>query len=90
MNTKPMGNKVIVRPEKKQEKTESGIILPDTAQDSGAPQQASVVEVGKDCATIEKGDTVLFAKFTGIEVQYEGRTLMVIPEKEILARVKNG
>ena len=46
------------------------------------------MEVGKDCETIEKGDTVLFAKFTGIEVQYEGRTLMVIPEKEILPRVK--
>jgi|TARA_B100000519_G_scaffold185869_1_gene181403 chaperonin GroES len=86
----PLLDRIIVEPVKKEDRTESGIILPDTAQDSGAPQQASVVEVGKDCATIEKGDTVLFAKFTGIEVQYEGRTLMVIPEKEILARVKNG
>ena len=87
---KPLDARVLVKKPERQEQTESGIILPDTAQDSGAPQQASVVEVGKDCATIEKGDTVLFAKFTGIEVQYEGRTLMVIPEKEILARVKNG
>ncbi len=87
---KPFDARVMVKKPERQEQTESGIILPDTAQDSGAPQQASVVEVGKDCATIEKGDTVLFAKFTGIEVQYEGRTLMVIPEKEILARVKNG
>ena len=86
----PLLDRIIVEPVKKEDRTESGIILPDTAQDSGAPQQASVVEVGKDCATIKKGDTVLFAKFTGIEVQYEGRTLMVIPEKEILARVKNG
>jgi|TARA_Y100000015_G_C2360664_1_gene75074 chaperonin GroES len=86
----PLLDRIIVEPVKKEDRTESGIILPDTAQDTGAPQQASVVEVGKDCATIEKGDTVLFAKFTGIEVQYEGRTLMVIPEKEILARVKNG
>ena len=86
----PLLDRIIVEPVKKEDRTESGIILPDTAQDSGAPQPASVVEVGKDCATIEKGDTVLFAKFTGIEVQYEGRTLMVIPEKEILARVKNG
>ena len=86
----PLLDRIIVEPVKKEDRTESGIILPDTAQDSGAPQEASVVEVGKDCATIEKGDTVLFAKFTGIEVQYEGRTLMVIPEKEILARVKNG
>ena len=86
----PLLDRIIVEPVKKEDRTESGIILPDTAQDSGAPQQASVVEVGKDCATIEKGDTVLFAKFTGIEVQYEGRTLMSIPEKEILARVKNG
>ena len=86
----PLLDRIIVEPVKKEDRTESGIILPDTAQDTGAPQQACVVEVGKDCATIEKGDTVLFAKFTGIEVQYEGRTLMVIPEKEILARVKNG
>ena len=87
---KPMDARVVVKKPTRAEQTESGIILPDTAQDTGAPQQASVVEVGKDCETIEKGDTVLFAKFTGIEVQYEGRTLMVIPEKEILARVKNG
>ena len=86
----PLLDRIIVEPVKKEDRTESGIILPDTAQDSGAPQQTSVVEVGKDCESIEKGDTVLFAKFTGIEVQYEGRTLMVIPEKEILARVKNG
>jgi len=86
----PLLDRIIVEPVKKEDRTESGIILPDTAQDTGAPQQASVVEVGKDCESIEKGDTVLFAKFTGIEVQYEGRTLMVIPEKEILARVKNG
>lgn len=86
----PLLDRVIVEPIKKNERTESGIILPDTAQDSGAPQQATVLEIGKDCETIEKGDTVLFAKYTGIEVQYEGKTLVVIPEKEILARVKNG
>ncbi len=53
----PLLDRIIVEPVKKEDRTESGIILPDTAR---------------------------------IEVQYEGRTLMVIPEKEILARVKNG
>ena len=53
---KPFDARVMVKKPERQEQTESGIILPDTAQDTGAPQQASVVEVGKDCETIEKGD----------------------------------
>jgi len=86
----PLLDRVVVEVLKKDERTESGIILPDTAQDSGAPQQAVISEVGSDCELVKKGETILFAKFTGIEIEYEGKTLMVIPEKEILARVKNG
>ena len=86
----PLLDRIIVEPLKKEDRTESGIILPDTAQDSGAPQQAVISEVGSDCELVKKGETILFAKFTGIEIEYEGKTLMVIPEKEILARVKNG
>ena len=40
--------------------------------------------------TIKKDDVILFAKFSGIEIQYEGKPLIVIPEKEVLARIKNG
>ena len=86
----PLLDRIIVEPLKKEDRTESGIILPDTAQDSGAPQQAVISEVGSDCELVKKGETILFAKFTGIEIEYQGKKLIVIPEKEILARVKNG
>ena len=86
----PLLDRVVVEVVKKDERTESGIILPDTVQDTGAPQQAVVREIGEKCEIVKVGETILFAKFTGIEIQYEGRNLLVIPEKEILARVKNG
>ena len=86
----PLLDRVVVEVLKKDEKTESGIILPETVQDTGAPQQAKVLEIGKDCETIKKDDVILFAKFSGIEIPYEGKPLIVIPEKEVLARIKNG
>ena len=92
MNTKPMGNKVIVRPEKKQEKTESGIILPDTAKEK--PQIGEVLAVGDGGHTptgtpykmsVEVGDEVLFPKFTGTEINVDGEDVLIMPEHDILA-----
>ena len=83
----PLLDRIIVEPLKKEDRTESGIILPDTAQDSGAPQQASVVETGKDCETIKKDDLVLYPKFSGTEVNHEGQDVLIMSEKEVLAVV---
>jgi chaperonin GroES len=81
---KPLGDRVVVEPSKRLEKTDSGIILPDTVQDK--PQEGKVLAVG-DCETIKKDDLVLYPKYTGTEVNYEGQDVLIMSEKEVLAVV---
>jgi len=81
---KPLGDRVVVEPALKQEKTESGIILPDTAQEK--PQEGKVLAVG-DCETIKKNDSVLYPKFSGTEINHEGKDVLIMSEKEVLAVV---
>ena len=81
---KPLGDRVVVEPTEQQEKTESGIILPDTAQEK--PQEGKVLAVG-DCETIKKDDLVLYPKYSGTEVTHEGQDLLIVSEKEVLAVV---
>ena len=82
---KPLGDRVVVEPSKRLEKTDSGIILPDTVQDK--PQEGKVLAVG-DCETIKKDDLVLYPKYTGTEVNHEGQDVLIMSEKEVLAVVE--
>ena len=81
---KPLGDRVVVEPSKRLEKTDSGIILPDTVQDK--PQEGKVLAVG-DCETIKKDDLVLYPKYIGTEINHEGQDVLIISEKEVLAVV---
>ena len=81
---KPLGDRVVVEPSAQQEKTESGIILPDTAQDK--PQEGKVLAVGS-CLYINKDDIVLYPKYTGTEVNHDGQDVLIMSEKEVLAVV---
>ena len=81
---KPLGDRVVVEPSARQEKTESGIILPDTAQEK--PQEGKVFAVG-DCENIKKGDIVLYPKYSGTEINHEGQDILIMSEKEVLAVV---
>jgi len=81
---KPLGDRVVIEPSIQQEKTESGIILPDTAQEK--PQEGKVLAVG-DCETIKKNDLVLYPKYSGTETTHEGKDVLIISEKEVLAVV---
>lgn len=81
---KPLGDRVVVEPSTQQEKTESGIILPDTVQDK--PQEGKVLAVG-DCETIKKDDLILYPKYTGTEVNHDGQDILIMSEKEVLAVV---
>jgi chaperonin GroES len=81
---KPLGDRVVVEPSAQQEKTESGIILPDTAQEK--PQEGKVLAVG-DCENIKKGDIVLYPKYSGTEINHEGQDILIMSEKEVLAVV---
>jgi chaperonin GroES len=81
---KPLGDRVVIEPTEQQEKTESGIILPDTAQEK--PQEGKVLAVG-DCETIKKDDLVLYPKYSGTEINHKGKDVLIISEKEVLAVV---
>ena len=81
---KPLGDRVVVEPTTQSEKTESGIILPDTAQEK--PQEGRVLAVG-DCVSVKKDDLVLYPKYTRTEITHEGQDILIMSEKEILAVV---
>ena len=81
---KPLGDRVVIEPSIQQEKTESGIILPDTAQEK--PQEGKVLAIG-DCETIKKDDLVLYPKYSGTEITHNGQDVLIVSEKEVLAVV---
>ena len=81
---KPLEDRVVVEPTTQSEKTESGIILPDTAQEK--PQEGRVLAVG-DCVSVKKDDLVLYPKYTGTEITHEGQDILIMSEKEVLAVV---
>ncbi|HET7558409.1 MAG TPA: co-chaperone GroES [Limnochordia bacterium] len=91
---KPLRDRVVVEPLEAEEKTASGIVLPDTAKEK--PQQGKVIAVGSGKLTddgktvpmsVKVGDTVLFARYGGTEVKIGGAKLMIMNESDILAIV---
>lgn len=94
MNIKPLGERVVIKVLESEEKTKSGIVLPDTAKEK--PQMGQVLAVGtgktldngeKVALEVKEGDTVLFAKYAGTEVKLDGEEYMVLKESDILAVV---
>ena len=90
MKLKPLSDRVVVKPEEAEEKTASGIILPDSAKEK--PQIGEVVAVGPGKAsdsgqlvkmTVKKGDKVLYGKYSGSEI--DGGDLLIMRESDILA-----
>jgi len=83
----PLADRVIVEPAAAETKTASGLIIPDTAQEK--PQKGTVVAVGPgkkdEPTTVKVGDTVLYGKYSGTELQHEGSDYMIMRESDILA-----
>jgi chaperonin GroES len=90
MQIKPFEDRVLVEPEEIEEsRTKSGIIIPDTAKEK--PRTGKVIEVGTDeelAENIKVGDRIVFAKFTGDEVEFEGKKYLIISRSDILAVIK--
>jgi len=89
---KPLGDRVIIRVLEKEEKTKSGIFLPDTAKEK--PSEGEVVAVGagkvydngqRIAPEVAVGDKVMFSKYAGTEVKIDGVDHLVISERDILA-----
>lgn len=87
MNIKPLADRVLVLPAQAEEKTASGIIIPDTAKEK--PQRGKVVAVGngtKDETMIVKtNDTVLYGKYAGTELELDGEKYLIMRQSDILA-----
>ena len=87
LNIKPLADRVIVEPAAAETKTSSGIIIPDTAKEK--PQKGKIVAVGpgtKDNpVTVKVGDVVLYGKYSGTELNHEGKDYLIMKENDILA-----
>ncbi len=83
---KPINDRVVVKPAAAEEKTKGGIIIPDTAKEK--PQKGEIVAVGpgKDgnAMTVSVGDKVLYGKYAGQELSYEGADYLIMREDDIL------
>jgi chaperonin GroES len=91
---KPLGDKVVVRPSEPEEKTSSGLYLPDSAKKR--PQEGTVIAVGngrildngqRNELTVKEGDRVLYSKYGGNEVSVDGEDLIILDEDQIYAIV---
>ncbi|WP_226035509.1 co-chaperone GroES [Aquibacillus saliphilus] len=89
---KPLGDRVIIELVAQDEKTASGIVLPDSAKEK--PQEGKVVAVGSGRVTdngekiapeVAEGNLIIFSKFAGTEVKYEGNEYLILRESDILA-----
>ncbi|TAE49760.1 MAG: co-chaperone GroES [Bacteroidetes bacterium] len=87
LQIKPLADRVLVKPAPAEEKTLSGIIIPDTAKEK--PQRGEVVAAGPgkkdEPTTVKIGDTVLYGKYSGTEISYEGVDYLIMRESDILA-----
>jgi len=92
LNIKPIGDRVVVEAAAAEEKTASGIFIPDTAKEK--PQVGTIVAVGPGryadsgtliAPTVAVGDKVLYGKYAGTETTYEGKELLIMRESDIYA-----
>jgi chaperonin GroES len=85
-NLQPLGARVLIQPLEQQSRTASGIILPETSKEK--PQTGLVIAVGDDeDIKVKIDDKVLFAKYTGTEVKFDGIDYLLMDHSDILARV---
>ena len=92
---KPLGDRVLIKALEREEKTKSGIVLPDTAKEK--PQEGRVIAVGsgkmldngtKVALEVQAGQKVIFSKYAGTEVKLDGEEMMILNERDILAVVE--
>jgi chaperonin GroES len=91
---KPLGDRIVIELVEGEEKTASGIVLPDSAKEK--PQEGRVLAVGPGRVTengervaleVSEGDTVIYSKYAGTEVKYEGKEYLILRETDVLAIV---
>ena len=87
LNIKPLADRVLIEPTAAETTTASGIIIPDSAKEK--PQKGIVIAVGKgtkeEPTTVKVGDTVLYGKYAGTELNVEGKDYLIMRESDIFA-----
>ncbi len=95
MNIRPLGDRVVIKVLESEQKTASGIVIPDKAKEK--PQEGEIVAVGggktldngsKAEMEVSVGDRVIFSKYAGTEVKVDGQEYLILSEKDILAVLK--
>lgn len=89
MKIQPLDDRVLVEPASEEEKTASGIIIPDTAKEK--PRRGKIIAVGNDEELqdlVKKGDIILYGKYAGDSLQYDGKDYLIISRSDILAKLK--
>lgn len=94
MKLRPLGDRVILKYQEAEEKTQAGIILPDSAKEK--PQEAMVVAAGSGMSCggkniqmqVKEGDRVIFSKYAGTEVKVEEEEYIIVSQKDIIAVVE--
>lgn len=90
MNIQPLSDRVLIAPAPAEEKTIGGIIIPDTAKEK--PLQGKVVAVGEgkkdEPMVLKAGDNVLYGKYAGTEIEYEGEKYLVMRQSDVVAILK--
>ena len=87
VNVKPLGDRVLVEAAPAEQKTAGGIIIPDTAKEK--PMRGKVIAAGAgkkdEPTTVKPGDTVLYGKYAGTEIQIDGKEYLIMKESDIYA-----
>lgn len=87
MNIKPLADRVLIKPAPAEEKTAGGIIIPDTAKEK--PLQGEVLATGNGTQdeemVLKAGDTVLYGKYAGTEVEFDGVKYLIMRQSDVLA-----
>ena len=87
VNVKPLADRVLVEPAPADTKTAGGLIIPDTAKEK--PRKGKVLAIGngkpEEPMTVKVGDTVLYGKYAGTEIQVDGKDLLIMRESDIYA-----
>ena len=93
---KPIGDRIVIELVQSEEKTASGIVLPDTAKEK--PQEGKVVAVGtgrvldsgeRVALEVAEGDSIIFSKYAGTEIKYDGKEFLILKEADVLAVINN-
>jgi len=95
MSIQPLGDRILLKVTEAEEKTKSGIVLPDSAQEK--PQEGKIAAIGKGkidengtmkALEVNVGDKVLFSKYAGTQIKYKGEEYLIIRESDILAMIE--